>query len=697
MITAEECNEFVRSLSDDPAVSRLLDLSVLRVLLNAASGPLRELPDPEVARHVTDWLRASVERSEAWLSNTDTLGRPKKLMKFSTFESIVREADKAMRATISKDGVDAASSGHSVFRELEAGFKLIELKDSHSLKRESALMRHCVGNGGYDYVLAKNNEVILSLRDRHDNPHATLHVHTGHNKLLQLKGKQNKNPAAKYLEALEPYLATVSRGAVVFGPGGFVVDVQGVRHKLSEMPEGIEIDGSLDLDGTKLRRLPNTFTVRGYLGLVGSRIRKLPEALDVHGDLHIGHPYGKKCHIAELPARIKVGGEIDMLFSKITHIPTGLSVGSIMAKYSKIKTIGAGVKVTGNLDLYMCPVNELPSDLEVGGELDIGYTKIRTLPREIACGGISIKATKIDVLPPGIVKGGNVDCKGSKLKELPDDLVVVGCLNISDTDISRLPRDLSKVTMLRANRSKLTDLPDRLFPLSVLSINQTLIKEVPWGCGAIHSLWAEDSALERLPEGLKVHHLGLRNSKMTDLPVGLTVMGDLIIEGSAIRTLPDGLTVGGNLLARGSALESIGSAVSVAHSLNVSGTKIASFPTDFSMPRTYPYSRTFNASLTPLTHLPDLDVEFQEVEIIDTGIEVFPAKWKTAVLYAQKSELSKVDGSARKVWHTNPEGLLIRGKFFDAKIVSELPITARLGSTLRKALSAFRFGSTSAA
>ena len=46
--------------------------------------------------HVVDWLKAALINDVDWLKNVDDQNRPKKLMKFGDFNSVIQEADKAM-------------------------------------------------------------------------------------------------------------------------------------------------------------------------------------------------------------------------------------------------------------------------------------------------------------------------------------------------------------------------------------------------------------------------------------------------------------------------------------------------------------------------------------------------------------------------------------------------------------------------
>lgn len=90
----------INALSPDERVRVLLAYCVGRLMLRDARRgiPLREnTPSLDDLSHVTDWLSSAVIDDAPWLLNVDHAGRPKKLMKFTDFDGMKREADKAIR------------------------------------------------------------------------------------------------------------------------------------------------------------------------------------------------------------------------------------------------------------------------------------------------------------------------------------------------------------------------------------------------------------------------------------------------------------------------------------------------------------------------------------------------------------------------------------------------------------------------
>jgi hypothetical protein len=325
----------------DERLGVLLALSVGRLMMKAARAEQEweaMFRDGDI-RHVADWLKASIANEAGWLGNVDAQGRPKKLMKFGTMDAIVKEADKAMLIEAQKLGGVLLSDGdEELVAELSDGMYLVRLTTPAALDRESAVMQHCIGNGGYDELLSEGNFEFLSLRDRHGNAHATLEIEDGC--ITQLQGKQNRIPARKYVDILVPFMKDFDFQADVPAYDlGYVVDVNGRWHALDTLPDGLVVPGSLNLTGVEITRLPKRLKVQGDLCISKTRITELPEGLAVRHCVYAintdlekicgGVSVGKTLFIGgtplrELPDDLFVGLDISMKNSLITELPPGL-------------------------------------------------------------------------------------------------------------------------------------------------------------------------------------------------------------------------------------------------------------------------------------------------------------------------------------------------------------------------------------
>ena len=123
---------------------------------------------------------------------------------------------------------------------------------------------------------------------------------------------------------------------------------------------------------------------------------------------------GKKYDVMKLPENLKVSGDLDLGYTKITSLPAGLKVdGDLDLEGTKITSLPAGLTVGGNLYLYGTPITSLPAGLKVDGHLDL-------------------RGTPITSLPAGLQVGGSLFLRGTKITSLPDDLNVEDKIYVDD-------------------------------------------------------------------------------------------------------------------------------------------------------------------------------------------------------------------------------------------------------------------------
>jgi hypothetical protein len=98
----------------------------------------------------------------------------------------------------------APEAGETLVYTLSQGYTLVELTEQNNLKKESALMQHCIGSSQsyYNNILKKKIK-IYSLRDRKNKPHITLELNLERNVITQVQGKNNQMPILKYCEYLQ--------------------------------------------------------------------------------------------------------------------------------------------------------------------------------------------------------------------------------------------------------------------------------------------------------------------------------------------------------------------------------------------------------------------------------------------------------------------------------------------------------------
>ena len=374
-------------------------------------------------RHIADWVSAAAVNQAPWLNDVDGT-KPIRFKKLNTIELATAEADKDMRLAnkgmVEQLKLVPPGEGETTVKELDNGFRIVQLTTITSLDREGAAMGHCIGQGGYDQRLADGSRQFFSLRDSKNQPHASLEIDTMENAVLQCQGKENRSPVARYLPYLQKFLSEGRYRLGVPANCTGLIEQNGVYHNIYDLPSNLVIKGSLNLTGTQIDRLPDGLEVGGYLNLVGTRISQLPDGL-------------------------KVGGHLSLVGTQIDRLPDGLEVtGHLYLTGTQIARLPDGLEIVGSLSLTGTQIDRLPDGLKVGGSLSLRGTQIDRLPDGLKVGGtLSLGGTQIDRLPDGLKVGGNLDLGGTQIDRLPDGLEVGGSLYLTGTKIVSLPKDLA--------------------------------------------------------------------------------------------------------------------------------------------------------------------------------------------------------------------------------------------------------------
>lgn len=255
-------------------ITHLLECGPGRVALNDPAFSIGRVPlgDRADLRHIVDWIVASIERGEEWLTRLDDKGRPLKLMKCGTLGRLTHEADKAMRRCNSQTVVSDHEAGTEIVFEFSDGYRLLKLTTPTALDAESTMMGHCVGNGAYDQVVASGHTEILSLRDRAGRSHVTIELRTDRNRIEQIMGKANTIPKPEYIKRLIEWFNENPKMILhdVELPPFHPIDQTGRIVDLSSLKPGAVFEGDLILrcfdDGEVFSPpLPEGLVVRGDL------------------------------------------------------------------------------------------------------------------------------------------------------------------------------------------------------------------------------------------------------------------------------------------------------------------------------------------------------------------------------------------------------------------------------------------------
>ena len=129
-------------------------------------------------------------------------------------------------------------SSASTPEEALAQYRDAERRDAlrAALKFEGDTMGHCVGQ--YCDEVAGGDSNIYSLRDRRGEPHVTIEtskdMDNGLDRIVQIKGKQNEAPVAKYLPAIQDFVRSKDWSMVHDLPNSGLLRLQKYKNNLGD-------------------------------------------------------------------------------------------------------------------------------------------------------------------------------------------------------------------------------------------------------------------------------------------------------------------------------------------------------------------------------------------------------------------------------------------------------------------------------
>ncbi len=471
----------------DPQVASLLTLALGKVLAKRPENAVEitQLPDNapewlrakwphggpfhkfepdhglgETIRHIADWLKVAVQDEEVWLKNVDEKGRPRKLLKLGSLEQASGEADKAMLLRNEKLSTQLIPSdeGEETVMAMAENFRIVRMFTPSALDREGVAMGHCIGQGAYDSSLHDGSRQFFSLRDRSNQPHATIEVIRSTNTVVHCQGKGNKAPVGRYIPYLQTFLKKEGYRLQVPPNRSGLLEVDGKCLDIYNLPRNLRLSGDLDLSNLGVRHLPEGLTVGGNLNLKGNPITALPEGLEIGGNCDVSDT-----PITTLPKRSTFGGNLNLSGTPITQLPEGLHI-------------------RGSLNLSDSSITELPEGLYVSKSLVLRNTRITVWPDGLTLvgrGDLDLSGSPITTLPEGLFVRGDVILSKTALRSLPKDLKVLGTLDLTDTPIADLPEGLFVHGHLRLSNTGITTLPERLKVGGDLHLDNTAVRKIP--------------------------------------------------------------------------------------------------------------------------------------------------------------------------------------------------------------------------
>lgn len=541
---AADIEQALKSHSQDERVVALLDICVGRILKKDArrGNDWTQQYKPESVDHIVEWLAMACTEDAHWLGSMTPDGKPKKLLKFSTVQDVVREADEFFRKrTASAPKVDEKDSDDekTVFK-LDGGYRIVRMLSTTALDREGSLMGHCVGSGGYDTALKTEREMFFSLRDPRNKPHVTMQVRIADKVVLQARGKQNQYPVTRYAKMI----AAFSRQE------GF--DLSGERVGLAALrtPDGDVLDPE-NLPEDRVIIVGHAGGWR-YLALDNQGIERWPRIVEVMGDAQMDFLAN------DGPEELIVHGRLRVSFIDARARTKAIRVQTLVIEDSAdIVALPAGMVIEDSLLARGSQIRTLPPDLNLAGVLDIRKTDLETLPDGISCGDLLASGSGLTRLPERLTVRGKLDisdtvipaipdclschelvANGSGLETLPTTFTVEGVIDLRDTGLSRLPESLRCRDLLIGASTITVVHPDTVIRGDLMARGSKL-RVLPRGLHVPGRLDLAETDVRVLPRGLFCGTLDISRTRVTKLPASLTVWGSLLAADASLRSLGD--------------------------------------------------------------------------------------------------------------------------------------------------------------
>ncbi|MCS4089315.1 hypothetical protein [Rhizobium sp. BK176] len=364
---SERVDSWLHGIAGDDEVFRLLRLCFGRVILKRKIEDFTNLVSDVTA--CSRWLRRSIKMNIDWLGKVDDLGRPKKLMKFSDIEGIVREVRKAYRMEAQFFAQAAASwDDEEWFADLDGGFHLIRLRTPEALLREGGVLQNCLGDGGYDQSLADGEHQYVVLRDDRNRSHAIAQIRTKDNLVCDFLGKQNAVPKHKYLMPFVRFITERQWPVINQWNRGVVIDDCGQVHRTQPVPEKLCLRGDLWIAGCKDVVLPLALTVSGHLKIYNANIARPSETMNVWA-LHVENSSGT-CLADHIVAFEWLELKPDAEFPSIA---TTLVVGGTMAIQNNphVEEMPYYLRVSDNLQAWNTRFPKFGDDTQIKGLINV--------------------------------------------------------------------------------------------------------------------------------------------------------------------------------------------------------------------------------------------------------------------------------------------------------------------------------------
>jgi hypothetical protein len=437
----KEITDHICTLDQDGRVQLLLTFCLGRLFMKAhAKGEnWQALATSIDERHIADWLRASVTNNASWLSNLDELGRPKKLMKFGNVEQVSGEAHKAM-VKANQAAVGHVADGEKFVMEVGGGMYIVQLLTPEALDYESSKMQHCVGNGGYDEAMAKNERHFFSLRSGIANPHVTIDIDVASGWVNEMKGKQNSHPDDAYLKALAPFFKSRPELRFLRNTGLLFDQHRNLVH-IRSLPDGTVLEGDLRINGGGPLTLPKNLTVKGDMEIT------FVDKLILSDNLNIGGTFLIEGSVIKGRIENLVVEGWSTFFVDVKHDAPSF-LGHVKCEH--IGFCNTQMTELPEMEITSLALEDMPiSDIsQISALNDLSFLRLNKLPNVVKLPTPpnieKLELFEIDITDyASLPMASDIVFSKMKIGVLPDNLSVPGTLTFSSCEIAALPSGLS--------------------------------------------------------------------------------------------------------------------------------------------------------------------------------------------------------------------------------------------------------------
>ena len=402
--------------------------------------------------HVVDWLRDLPSNQYQSLRGIQNL------------DIAYDHANRYFAAKNKKANSAEDEDGLEIVYRFKDGMFFAKLNSSQCLDREGKLMQHCVGS--YAEEVDKGNVIIYSLRDKKNQPHATLEARG--KEIHQIKGKQNEAPVKKYIPYIREFILKNNFDIEEDEENIGLIKLNGKLYNENDLESWpTEISDDIILNNIQGNNFPD-FKINGSLFLYNCSFKTISPKLKVRNSLTI----------FDTPIDF-----IPFVSPKINiHSCRGIKLEE---KYKELLINNSIVEFsnyleTERLDISECTIDKLPSgktnklildfvsnidlkNFNITGDIRIDRSQIKNIQNKID-GDFMFNRSKIETIPDiftvngkcsfnnSIIKNDlniskmtvlvSLDLEKSSIKILPDILIVGGNLNIKNTNIKKLPQKI---------------------------------------------------------------------------------------------------------------------------------------------------------------------------------------------------------------------------------------------------------------